>query len=141
MTTMNTKQAFKLGFVMKLAEEGIKVSDFVEACAILTEKEAAKDKKDKKKDDKDKPRGSDGGGRGGMLQAGLLGSLGAVGGSFALPNMVGTQLGATLANSMAAEDMSTDDLRRVYLIRKLRQMADHHRTRINNRLLSRVISE
>lgn len=110
---MDAKEAFKLGFCLKLAQEGIDPSD-------LTEKKAI-------------------GAVVGPLAATAL-PLAAFG-TLVAPGMAGKTVGG-MASHLQDDNLPTSqDERRMYTIHRLQRLIERQKAKNNNRLISSAIQE
>lgn len=125
---MDRKQAFKMGFMLKLALEGVGVKELLAAGKTI-EKYAAKGI----------PAGMPAPGAPVSAATGLA-ALG-LGAGYAIPAFAGTAAGVQAGDMMAKEYDSVRMAKKRYLIRRLRQMVEEAKQKERNRLLSRVIKE
>lgn len=127
---MDRKQAFKMGFVLKLASEGVGVKELLEAGEVL-EKYAAKGL----------PAGMPVRAAGSPVGAATgLAALG-LGAGYFVPSFAGTVAGTTAGDLVAEEYDSVRMAKKRYLIRRLRQMVAAAKQKERNRVLSSVVKE
>jgi len=130
---MDRKTAFKLGFVLKLASEGIGVTELIKAGEVL-ENAQAKDWTKLAKNNAAPAAPS----RANPLTA--IGVTGAGLGYF-LPTWAGSMAGTTAGDLMASEYDSVRMAKKRYLIKQLRQLVVEAKQKRDNQLLSQSIKE
>jgi hypothetical protein len=116
---MTPKEAFKLGFVAKLAEEKISPVDLVSACEALNKVAGL------------------GVGDIASTGAGIAGA--GIAASVPIPIGVGHSVGSVLEGAMISEGENADELRKKYLIKRLKDLIATQRVKSNNRLIAEAM--
>jgi hypothetical protein len=107
---MDAQHAFKLGFASVLAEHRVSPVDLVGACHKLAAADFV--------------------GKVAPLSTGL---------SLALPLGIGHATGSTAERLLSEELDSPEDVRKQYLIKRLRQLVDAEKAKQHNRLVSKAM--
>ena len=126
------KEAFKLGFILAMAQEKIGASELVDACTMAVEKTAKK--------------GDKGGGGGGSPFTGLAGAatgLGALGfgGAIGVPSLVGSTAGIALGDAVNSEYDTVRQAKKRFLIKKYKNLLRQVQNQQDNELISQTLQE
>ena len=128
---LTTQEAFRLGFVLKLAEEGISPSL---AADILFTQKVAKGKGKGKGDGR--PSGPN---MGGFLNPATMIMGG--GATIGLPMFGGSLVGGIAGNAMSQNLDTLSQARKAYLIKKYRHLIEQRKTKTDNQLLSESLRD
>jgi len=128
---LTTQEAFRLGFVLKLAEEGISPSL---AADILFTQKVAKGKGKGKGDGR--PSGPN---MGGFLNPATMIMGG--GATIGLPMFGGSLVGGIAGNAMSQNLDTLSQARKAYLIKRYRHLIEQRKTKTDNQLLSESLRD
>lgn len=113
--TITAKEAFKLGFVTKLAQHGIRPTELVDAVGVLIEKQGA------------------------FAPLATLAGLGGV--TVIAPAHIGSALGAS-AGGLTEDELDTlSEARKKYLIKRYRDLIRQRRAALESRLITQAKQE
>lgn len=133
---MDAKEAFKLGFVTKLAEHDLSPKDIVTGCIMVLEqleKTAGVAGVPSTLHSLNQLLSS-------VSQAALTGS-GLLAGSFIVPSMAGSFAGSSLYNLLSQADPDANDIRKAYILERLRQYKQQLEQERANQALAKALAE
>lgn len=125
------KEAFKLGFVLAMAQEKIGASELVDACEV-----AARAEHEKQAKKKDKGGGPALGGLAGAATG--IGALG-FGAGIGVPSLIGSTGGIAIGDAINAEYDTVRQAKKRYLIKKYKQLLRQVQNQKDNELISKAL--